>query len=193
MEKQEMLALLTSMARGIAKTFGKNCETLIQDLDRADHPILAIFNGHVTGREVGSVEDVFGSTSKGIEPALLQRDLVNMMVVRGEQRIKSTTMIVRGEGYCLGLGINLDVTAKEVRLAEIFDLCQQEAGVPPEEMKKEDRLVLIRLLKAHHAFDYQKAVPFISERLGVSRYTVYNYLKEVEKPVQGKPGPQVTG
>ena len=83
MEKQEMLALLTSMARGIAKTFGKNCETLIQDLDRADHPILAIFNGHVTGREVGSVEDVFGSTSKGIEPALLQRDLVNMMVVRG--------------------------------------------------------------------------------------------------------------
>lgn len=218
MEKQEMLALLTSMARGIAKTFGKNCETLIQDLDRADHPILAIFNGHVTGRGPGSVEDVFGSTSKGIEPALLQRDLVNMMVVRGEQRIKSTTMIVRGEGYCLGLGINLDVTlmgayaeflsgqletdsyldstidsAKEVRLAEIFDLCQQEAGVPPEEMKKEDRLVLIRLLKAHHAFDYQKAVPFISERLGVSRYTVYNYLKEVEKPVQGKPGPQVTG
>ena len=127
-------------------------------------------------------------------------------------------MIVRGEGYCLGLGINLDVTlmgayaeflsgqletdsyldstidsAKEMRLAEIFDLCQQEAGVPPEEMKKEDRLVLIRLLKAHHAFDYQKAVPFISERLGVSRYTIYNYLKEVEEPVQGKPGPQVTG
>ena len=65
--------------------------------------------------------------------------------------------------------------------------------ITPEEMKKEDRLVLIRLLKAHHAFDYQKAVPFISERLGVSRYTVYNYLKEVEEPVQGKPGPQITG
>ena len=81
-------------------------------------------------------------------------------------------------------------------LATLLDLCRRlclAAGVPPEEMKKEDRLVLIRLLKAHHAFDYQKAVPFISERLGVSRYTVYNYLKEVEEPVQGKPGPQVTG
>lgn len=32
-------------------------------------------------------------------------------------------------------------------------------------------------LPQEHAFDYQKAVPFISEKLGVSRYTIYNYLK----------------
>lgn len=206
MDKQAMLALLTSMAEGIAKTFGKNCETLIQDLSRSDHPILAIFNGHVTGREVGSVEDVFGSTSKHIEPALLQQDLINMMVLRGNRKIKSTTMIVRGEGYCLGLGINVDLTvmsayaeyladqleidnyldstinsAKEVRLEEIFRSCQQELGIPPEKMHKEDRLTLVKLLRERHAFDYQKAVPYISEKLGVSRYTIYNYLKETEE------------
>ena len=206
MDKQAMLALLTSMAEGIAKTFGKNCETLIQDLSRSDHPILAIFNGHVTGREVGSVEDVFGSTSKHIEPALLQQDLINMMVLRGNRKIKSTTMIVRGEGYCLGLGINVDLTvmsayaeyladqleidnyldstinsAKEVGLEEIFRSCQQELGIPPEKMHKEDRLALVKLLRERHAFDYQKAVPYISEKLGVSRYTIYNYLKEIEE------------
>ena len=37
--------------------------------------------------------------------------------------------------------------------------------------------MLIQLLQRQHAFDYQKAVPFISEKLGVSRYTIYNYLK----------------
>ena len=91
MEKQEMLALLTSMARGIAKTFGKNCETLIQDLDRADHPILAIFNGHVTGREVGSVEDVFGSTSKN-------EALINMLDDFGILEIAKTGTIAIERG-----------------------------------------------------------------------------------------------
>ena len=33
-----------------------------------------------------------------------------MMVIRGRQKIKSSTMIVRGEDYCLGLGINMDIT-----------------------------------------------------------------------------------
>ena len=206
MNRDEMLKLLTGIARGIARTFGKNCETLIQDLERSDHPILAIFNGEVTGRSVGSTVDVFGNVSAGLEPSLLQKDQINMMVVREDRQIKSTTMIVRGEGYCLGLGINLDITlmseyasllasqletdslldrtidsAKDMRLEEIFLSSLQELELSPDDMKKSDRLKLIRLLRERHAFDYQKAVPFISERLGVSRYTVYNDLKEAEK------------
>ncbi len=206
MDRNAMLQLLTNLAEGIAKTFGPTCETLIQDLALTDHPILAIYNGHVTGRSVGSTEDIFGSTSKSIDEKLMQRDLINMMVLRGNQKIKSSTMIVRGDGYCLGLGINLDITlsstfaeylheqlsidnyldsaidsAKQVRLEEIFDACVQEIGIPPEEMKKNDRISLIVLLKHQHAFDYQRAVPFISEKLGVSRYTVYNYLKVADE------------
>lgn len=206
MDKNTMLQLLTNLAEGIAKTFGRNCETLIQDLALPDHPILAIFNGNVTGRDIGSTEDIFGSTSKSLDEKLLQQDQVNMMVLRGNQKIKSTTMIIRGEGYCLGLGINLDITlpsafaeylheqltidnyldsaiasAKQVRLEEIFDACIEKLGVQPENMKKNDRLSLILLLKRQHAFDYQKAVPFISEKLGVSRYTIYNYLKTAEE------------
>lgn len=210
MDKNTMLQLLTNLAEGIAKTFGSNCETLIQDLALPDHPILAIFNGQVTGRTVGSTEDIFGSTSKSLDEKLLQRDLINMMVIRGNQKIKSSTMIVRGEGYCLGLGINLDITmssafaeylheqisidnyldsaidsAKQVRLEEIFDACVQEIGIQPENMKKNDRISLVVLLKHQHAFDYQKAVPFISEKLGVSRYTIYNYLKIADELAQG--------
>ena len=202
MDKEAMLVLLTGLAKGIAQTFGTNCETLIQDLSVRTHPILAIFNGHVTHREVGSTEDVFGSKKDELDPKLLQRDWVNMMVIRGRQKIKSSTMIVRGEDYCLGLGINMDITrsvayaeylseqlsidnflesafdsAKERRLEEIFESCVQEIGVEPEKMKKKERMELVRLLQRQHAFDYQKSVPYISEKLGVSRYTVYNYLK----------------
>ena len=197
-----MLQLLTSLAEGIARTFGRSCETLIQDLDSQNHPILAIFNGHVTGRSIGSTEDVFSSSQNAIDPRLLQQDWVNMMVVRGEQKIKSSTMIIHGDGYCLGLGINLDVTqssayaeylaeqlridnyletafdsAKQGRLEEIFNSCIHTLGIPAGQMKKSDRIALIQLLQREHAFDYQRAVPFISEKLGVSRYTIYNYLK----------------
>ncbi len=202
MDKDAMLSLLTGLAEGIAKTFGHNCETLIQDLGVIDHPILAIFNGHVTGREIGSTEDVFGSGKRELDPKLLQQNWVNMLVVRGKQKIKSSTMIVRGNDYCLGLGINMDITlsfayaeylsdqvsidnylqsafdsARELRLEEIFDNCVKEIGISPEKMQKKDRVALVRLLYHQHAFDYQKSVPYISEKLGVSRYTIYNYLK----------------
>ena len=209
MDKDAMLQLLTGLAEGIAHTFGNNCETLIQDLGEYGHPILAIFNGHVTGRGVGSTEDVFGSFKKEIDSKLLQQNWVNMMVVRGRQKIKSSTMIVRGDDYCLGLGINLDITqsaayaeyladqlsidnyletafdsARELRLEEIFDTCVQEMGIPLDEMQKKDRIMLVHLLQKQHAFDYQKSVPYISEKLGVSRYTIYNYLK-CEDPLSG--------
>jgi predicted transcriptional regulator YheO len=45
MDKKEMFDLLNTIAEGIAKMFGKNCETLIQDLSLDTHPILAIYNG----------------------------------------------------------------------------------------------------------------------------------------------------
>jgi predicted transcriptional regulator YheO len=69
---------------------------------------------------------------------------------------------------------------KEGRLEEIFETCIGELGVAPEQMKKQQRLELVTLLSQHHAFDYQKAVPYVAGKLGVSRYTVYNYLKKVE-------------
>ncbi len=205
MDKERMLDLLTKLAEGIAVTFGKNCETLIQDLGRPDIPVLAIFNGHVSGRSVGSTLDIFGNETKHVDETLLQRDFVNMIVLRGNQKIKSTTMIIRGEDYCLGLGINLDITLasayadtlmeqfriedyldtaiesdRQSRLDDLFDSCVEEIGISPQIMKKKQRLELIRLLSRKRAFDYQKAVPLVAEKLGVSRYTVYKYLNELE-------------
>ena len=43
------------LARGIAQQFGSNCEVVVHDLDSNDveHSIVAIENGHVSGRRVG--------------------------------------------------------------------------------------------------------------------------------------------
>ena len=42
MTKAELFTVLDSVAKGIADTFGSNCETLIHDLDVLEHPILVI-------------------------------------------------------------------------------------------------------------------------------------------------------
>ena len=45
-------------------------------------------------------------------------------------------------------------------------------------LNKGDRLKIIALLEQKAAFSFRKSVPYVSQRLGVSRYTVYKYLNE---------------
>ena len=52
-------------------------------------------------------------------------------------------------------------------------------------MKKNDRMRIIRMLYKRRAFTYQKSVAIVAEQLGVSRYTVYKYMHEIEEEEGG--------
>ena len=210
MNREEALDFMNRVAKGIAVTFGGSCETLIHDMSVPGHPIIAIYNGHVTGREAGSIVDVLGST-KDVDEIVSGVDFVNHLAVTPEGRqIKSSTFQLVGDDYKYALGINFDFTdlvnanrlflglmnvggdlqsaiwqAGEGMLSEVFDEALAIVGKPLEEMGKKDRMKLIRLLKDKNAFNIQKSVPFVSEKLGVSRYTVYNYLNELDKGQEG--------
>lgn len=57
MEKREINPILLSFApivKGIAKTFGKDCEVLLHDTSKLESSVIMIENGHVTGRKIGS-------------------------------------------------------------------------------------------------------------------------------------------
>ena len=201
MTKQEAIDMLDRIAKGIAEMFGTNCETVVNDLDDATHPILAIYNGHVSGREVGSTLDV-----TGVEQDLcLDSDVLNLLAVTPNgQQTKSSTFSIKGEGYHLGLGINYDFTPltyvnrvlldlmhtevdfrsalyrnRDTGIGELCDTAILRVGKPIREMNKGDRLRVVELLKNMDAFSYRRAVPFVATHLGVSRYTVYKYLDEV--------------
>lgn len=53
MTYEEFLNMLKDLGSAITATFGNFCEVAISDVDNPDSAILYIFNGHVTGREVG--------------------------------------------------------------------------------------------------------------------------------------------
>ena len=204
MTRDEAFEFLDRTARGIAEMFGSSCETLVHDMGVPTHPILSIYNGHVSGREVGSTMDIMGIGLELDEQAATT-DQVNLAAVTPDGRqTKSSTFHMIGEGYNLALGINFDYTSlvfanriltdlmssgSDLRsalwqpgdarqLGELFDQCAAEIGKPTEAFGKPDRLRLITLLRQRDAFSYRKSVPYVAERLGVSRYTVYKYLDE---------------
>lgn len=207
MKKDELFTVLDTVAKGIADTFGPSCETLIHDLDTLSHPILAIYNGHVSGRTVGSTTSIKDGSpaSYDLDLQKLQSPHVNMLAAEDNKLLKSTTLPFFAEDGVLGLGINFDFTAfqqaeqaikaltafngflyEDLRLHQMpqIDSLFQEAikgfDKPPQALGKQERLTLLTRLSSNHFFEQQKAIPYLSEQLGVSRYTIYKNLKEIE-------------
>lgn len=207
MTRAEAFEFLDRTARGIAEMFGSSCETLVHDMGDPKHPILSIYNGHVSGRSVGSTMDILG-TAKELDTTALMTDFVNLYATTPSgQQIKSSTfhLIQEGEGgYNLALGINFDYTSLvyanrilvdlmnaeadlqsamwqggDSRLSDIFDECLTAVGKPVAALTKKDRMKIIALLDQKNAFSFRKSVPFVSKRLQVSRYTIYKYLGEL--------------
>ncbi len=208
--KEEILDFLMRMADGIAQTFGNSCETLIHDMSKPGHPILAIYNSHVSGRSVGSTEDIFGGNlmaSGDTTHFKLEKDVINTLAVtKSGKYIKSTTINYVGENYHYALGINFDYTAlngvmatleglvttsnelssaidasSNAQLEDIFQSCLSIIGKPIETMKKADRIQLIALLMQRNAFNFQKSITYVADRMNVSRYTIYKYCHEIEE------------
>lgn len=201
---EEAFEFLDRTARGIAQMFGSSCETLVHDMSVPGHPILSIYNGHVSGRTVGSTMDILGVGQEMDQEARLA-DFVNLYATTPSgQQIKSSTFHMISKEYNLALGINFDysslVFANRIlvdlmsadedlksamwhngdnRLGEVFDECLAIVGKPVTGLTKADRLKIIALLNQREAFSFRKSVPFVSQRLGVSRYTVYKYLSEL--------------
>lgn len=77
MTYEEAFEFLDRTARGIAQMFGSSCETLVHDMSVPEHPILSIYNGHVSGRGVGSTMDILG-VGQELDQTALESDFVNL-------------------------------------------------------------------------------------------------------------------
>ena len=77
MTRDQAFEFLDRTARGIAEMFGSSCETLVHDMGVPTHPILSIYNNHVSGRTVGSTQDILG-TAKAVDQEASKTDLVNL-------------------------------------------------------------------------------------------------------------------
>ena len=208
--KERDLEFACRLAKGLAGQFGRNCEVVIHDLtgEDLDHSIVAIENGHVTGRSVGDgpshiVLEALKDPSGGSE------DRISYLPKTSDGRVlKSTTLFIRDDDdKVIGLmGINYDISMfvavdDAIRaftgqdqpgqepeaisgnvsdlLDELLDHSVKLVGKPTALMSKDEKIRAIRFLDERGAFLITKSGPKVCQFFGISTYTLYSYLDEI--------------
>ncbi|PVG84506.1 transcriptional regulator [Nocardioides gansuensis] len=69
-----------------------------------------------------------------------------------------------------------DDTAGATSLEDLIEEVAVEVGAPLADLPREAKQRAVRLLEERGAFAYRRSAETIAEALGVSRFTVYNYL-----------------
>jgi len=96
---------------GIANTFGKNCEVLLHDIRNPQSSVIAIANGHITGRSIGSPMTEYGLAT--LRSGQFDKPIVNYRKKTRDGRIlKSSSLFIKDEnGKLIGfLCINYDIS-----------------------------------------------------------------------------------
>lgn len=209
MTQEVALEFLCRVASGISDIFGDHCETVVHEMDGQHIKNIALYNGHVSSRVVGSTLSIYGNdTSFDNEEDgeyNLNLDYLNQLVITStNKQIKSSTFHLRGDDYHYALGINFDITLLgklgrmldamtesegnlmtsmtstfQPSMEDLFDNCLQIIGRPVDRLKKADRLALVTMLQEKGFFQMRRSVPYAAERLEVSKYTIYNYINEI--------------
>jgi predicted transcriptional regulator YheO len=205
-EKKGLLDFLARLTRPLAEAIGKNCEVVLHDFSDPGKSIIAIENGHITGRKVGDAVDVFGLQLLQHPPS---KDIINYRTETPDGKLlRSSSIFFRTEtGDVFGsLCINYDiselvmlqqwlqrmVSPLEVGIQEgfehtvedVLDRLMQEAirstGKNISELTREDKIAVISYLETKGAFLIRYSVNQVAELLNLSKYTIYNYLEELK-------------
>ena len=129
---------LRHIARGIAAQFGPNCEVVVHDLSQhPDHTIVAIENGHVSGRKVGD-----GASNVVLERMEHQdqeaQDHLSYLTRTPDGKVlKSSTIYIRnsrGKVTAI-LAINFDISALMMAAGAVRDFISVQEPQPAEPEK----------------------------------------------------------
>lgn len=199
------------LAHGLALQFGPNCEIVVHDLESAelDKSIVAIENGHVSGRSLGDGPSHVVLEALNSKEELVDREPYFTKTNDGKV-LKSSTIFIRDErGEVIGvLAINFDITlmkgfeqilwsfigeeaSKNINpepitrnigdlLDDLFTECEHIVGKPAALMTKDERVRAIGYLDQRGAFLISKSSEKACEFFGISKYSFYSYLNEAK-------------
>ncbi|MFD5214000.1 transcriptional regulator [Microbacterium sp. NPDC058345] len=209
---EEVLRLYRPVMRALATAAGPTTEVVLHNLDGADvdlgHTIMAIENGHVTGRAVGGP-----STSLGLDVLKDRRGDHDAFgytgfTSDGRELRCSSVYFHNSEGdiiasFCINVDLSPLQQARNVLaallpssapaanaprehfgtdLVAVMDSMISDAiheiGRPVENMSRDDKITVLERLDQRGATQMRKSVEAIAKRLGISRVTAYSYLEE---------------
>lgn len=203
---------LKRLAKGIAAQFGSNCEVVVHDLKSEDptSTIVAIENGHISGRKIGDGPSNVVLKALRSDPAKLHDHLAYLTKTENGKVLRSSTIFFRdenGESEAI-FAINFDTTLFMAMkgfledftalsssmpqepetiphnvtdlLDELIEQSVRIVGKPVALMTKEDKVKAIGFLNDSGAFLVTKAGQKVCNYFGISKYTLYSYMDEAK-------------
>jgi len=214
-ERDCIFISLKGIAAAMVKTFGRNCEIAIHDFSRLPNSLIYIEGDltrrkpgapitdlvlKALRREGDNVADICNYKTIARSGAVLKsstafiRDssekvigafCINFCVVDYLNAISmlqefTQTSKVYGEARLETFASSLNET-----IEALLETAIQKAGKQPATMTKKEKVSLVASLEFEGACLIKGSVDFVAKAMGVSIYTVYNYLKEVRSKIDG--------
>jgi len=213
-ENRQIFQVMEAVVDCVAEAFGSNCEVVLHSFEDLGQAIIKIANNHVSGRKVGHPLTDFGievlrkanSLGRDVVDSYFNR-------LDDGTPIKSAAMLVRDKvGDPIGmLCINIDLSfplfdfARElvpkdsesiVQAVEHFpsnltDLISQMletvtarvSGDKESFPSSRNKAIVVELYKKG-MFDVRGAIDIVARKMGISRYTVYNYIRDARVDIE---------
>ncbi|MEE1887271.1 helix-turn-helix transcriptional regulator [Pseudomonas carassii] len=213
-ERQLTLTVLQATLQALGSVVPRNVEILLHNLEHPERSVVAIVNGHLSGRRVGSPILAAPEQDQGFK-ALMQASvdqqgcapvvLPDYPTTLKGRSLRSATAIFRdrdGQPFA-SLCVNTDVTGLDAAMAflqhfqplgatltavdEAADMTALMAGIIQAalqrsgqgRMNKQAKVEAVRIMQERGLFIVKGGVEKAAEALGVTRYTVYNYLEQL--------------
>lgn len=204
-EADTILRALVTVAEPLGRLFPL-AELAVHDLRRRPHSLIAIY-GHVTGRQVGDelAPYALAAIDQGDAAALLSHP---WRTAHGRDVVSSTVVVPAGDGTPVAaLSMNCDprlwgavatvalallprpeaTPAEDANPAGAVDVLADDVlssaiaaiGVPVDLMQKRHKVMVVKDLKERGFFALRESVERAAQALAVTRFTIYNYLKEL--------------
>ncbi len=202
---------LIRISQTIVKTFGSKCEAVVHDFEDVSSSVIHISGNVTNRKVGAPLTDlvlgVLRQDGDGAEDMPSYRNTTK----DGKILKSSTTFIRNSEGSIIGaFCVNFDITdmlgfssfieeltimpepSKESRqetftssinatIESYLEKAIRKIGKSPQAMSRQERIRLISQLEEKGAFLIKGAVEFIAQGMGLSKFTVYTYLKETRE------------
>lgn len=210
---QEILARYVKVGEFLAEMFVPHLEVAVHDLRYPEHSIIAIFNGHITGRNVGE-----GTSDLGYEKVSgkVPDKVVNYKNESPDGKpLKSSSLTIRNaQGKIIGsLGLNYDISVfnQFSNVLSIFTNTKENPvthgkeaffygntkeeiqiainhfkishGLTNKVLSRKDKQDVIKFLIKGGHLNKRGAVAIIGEALSVTRPTVYKYINDLKTKI----------
>lgn len=207
--REQVFQFLGIAAQAIAQTFGSQCEVVVHDFADPEHSIVSIFGNLTDRKVGGSLDDLGLSILESGLPGEHVLIYETFTPAGKRLKSTSAILRDSEGCLFAALCININSDSISQAAALLADLCRIPVqhthvvehfaddpadvitGIFHEELakrnikddghklKREERIEIIQSLRERGVFNMRSAPTIVADLLKVSRFTIYNYINEV--------------